>query len=139
MSARLRPVDGRQGGLPLAQRKEDPPLEVIARIPRRLDAIRRAIEWAEMDDCTVGQALGVDKPQWSRILNGQAHFPTERYHQFHQVVGNLLLLRWDALQEGCEIRSLESELERENRELHEQLDRQQAEIDAIKRFLRETR
>lgn len=107
-------VDG-QKNLGLARppkRTDDPPMEVIARIPNRRGARKMALQWSGLLDNEVADALGIDHGQWSRIMNGKAHFPDEKHHEFNQVVGNKIVTMYDAYQEGCELTPLESELER---------------------------
>ena len=131
-------VDG-QAELPLCQpveQREDPPIEVIASYPSRTESIKSAIHWSRVIDIgrsltegEVAGALGINKGQWSRIMSGAGHFPTESVHRFNKVVGNTILTRYDAYQEGYELRPLKSKLERqlederaENAELHAKLE-----------------
>jgi len=82
--------------------------------------------------------LEIEKAQWSRIMSGDMNFPTEKYHAFNDCVGNLILLRYDALQEGQGVVPLESELQKENRLLKNELTRKEEEMEVIKNFLKET-
>jgi len=137
---KLSPVDT-QVSLALARRsekREDPPLAVIANYKSRLDAIDRAIQWSDLEDHEVYEYLEIDKAQWSRIMSGNMNFPTQKYHLFNECVGNTILLRYDAYQEGMDVVPLESELQKENRMLKEELKTKVQEMEVIKKFLRET-
>ena len=112
-------VDPRRGRLLLSRRPEqraDPPDDVVASYPSRTDAMLRAIEWAGLSDGEVADTLKIDRGQWSRIKSGSAHFPTEKYKQFHEICGNTVLLRYDAISLGHGIHPLETEVERRLRE-----------------------
>lgn len=117
------------------ERREDPPLDVISSYRTRLEAIQASIRWSKvvgqsraLCDSEVSDTLGVDTAQWSRIMNGKGHFPTELYQEFMGVVGNTILLRYDAYRAGQEIKPLQTELEKrllmqqaENEELRSKL------------------
>lgn len=56
--------------------------------------------------------LKIDAGQWSRIANGDAHFPLDKIAEFCESVGNTVLPEWIAFQVGCGLVLLKTEAER---------------------------
>ncbi|RDH91859.1 MAG: hypothetical protein DIZ77_06395 [endosymbiont of Seepiophila jonesi] len=137
-------VDG-QGALPLCQpveQREDPPIEVIASYPSRTDSIKSAIHWSNvigvgrsLTEGEVADALGINKGQWSRIMSGTAHFPTEGVHTFNKIVGNTILTRYDAYIEGYELRPLKSKLEKQLEDERTENAELQAKLEHFQEFM----
>ena len=121
------------------------PLESIRRIRSLRKAYSECIEQgiARGLVASAGEAaayLQIDEAQLNRVLNGAGrHLDDDKLNQLERVCGNKIPSQWLALQDGFELRPLESELERENRELKERLERMTQEQDGIIRFLRKTR
>lgn len=59
-----------------------------------LDAILLCVNMSRFTHTRVRDMLGIDKGHWSRILSGQANFPTNKLHQLVQVCRNLAPLQW---------------------------------------------
>ena len=84
-----------------------------------------------LDDSQIADALKIQPAQWSRIMSGQAHFPTEKWQLFNEVTGNHVTLLYDVARAGYDpasLRPLMSDLERQlqverehTRELEERL------------------
>lgn len=63
--------------------------------------------------------LEIDKGQWSRIQNSQAHFPHDKLLQLMDAMGNDIPLQWLAYRRGKGLHLLESEQQRIMREKDE--------------------
>lgn len=105
----------------LAKRVENAPMELVRNCRHRLDAIRLCVQLSSMSHEHVAETLGIDKGHWSRILQGQAHFPDTKTLDLMDVCGNYAPVQWEAWATGHElverskdvrIRELEQELER---------------------------
>lgn len=68
-----------------------------------LDAIHLCIQVGRYPHWVVAKKLGIDKGHFSRILTGQAHFPTNKMHQLMQLCGNFAPLQWLAMQSGMQV------------------------------------
>jgi len=109
-------IDASQQGLPLAVVRDsevDVSDEVISRLPSLRAAIKLCAELAPIDDKVICLELDIDPGQWSRIKNGQAHFPDEKLPMFMDICGNEVPLRWLALNRGYGLVRLKSSLEAE--------------------------
>lgn len=83
-------------------------------------------------DKTLQTELGVDKAQFSRWQSGAEGVVWPKFERLMDACGNDAPLLWMAYQRGYDIKSMhkrETELQRENRELREQ-------VDLLKRALR---
>jgi plasmid maintenance system antidote protein VapI len=88
----------------------------------------------------VASYIQIDEAQLNRVMNGGGrNLDDDKLNLLERVCGNKIPSQWLALQDGFELRPLESELERENRELKERLERMTLEQEGIIRFLRKTR
>lgn len=95
--------------------------EFIHSRPTLLHALNFAQELSGLEDKQIAGELGIDLGQWSRIKSGNAHFPTNKYVAFMRLVGNDIPLVWLAHAMGYELKPLESDLERENARLRQEL------------------
>ena len=59
-----------------------------------LDAILLCVHLSKLPNYAVSDRLGIDKGHWSRILQGQAHFPTNKIPALMGLCGNLAPLQW---------------------------------------------
>ncbi len=83
-------------------------------------------------DKELSQEMSVDKGQFARWLNGTEGIVWPKFQKLMDACGNDAPLLWMAHQRGYDLgtmRKRETELQRENRELREQ-------VDALKRVLR---
>lgn len=112
-SKTLRAVDG-QGELPLSRATKQQPVadEVIFAQPTLRAAIRLAANVSGLEEKEIYLPLKIDASHWTRILNGDAHFPTDKLDQFCDIVGNDIPLAWWAHRRGKGLVLLLSEAER---------------------------
>jgi hypothetical protein len=66
-----------------------------------LDAILLCVHLSKLPHYAVAERLAVDRGHWSRILQGQAHFPTNKMKSLMELCGNLAPLQW--LSNACGI------------------------------------
>lgn len=68
-----------------------------------LDAIHLCIQVGRLPHYAVARKLGIDKGHFARMMQGQAHFPTNKMHQLMQICGNFAPLQWLAAQSGMQV------------------------------------
>lgn len=118
-----------------ALRAEQPvSMDTIYRQPDLLAALRLSVQTSGLDEKQVYLALGLDKAQWSRILTGQAHFPTNKYEQFMDIVGNDVLLIWMAHRRGKGLHDLEDAKDKTIREQAELIKLLSGEIETLAKY-----
>lgn len=108
-------------------------VEEIARKKTLGDSIALCAELAGFTlDKELSQEMGVDKGQFARWLNGTEGIVWPKFLKLMDACGNDAPLLWMAHQRGYDLASMrkrETELQRENRELREQ-------VEALTRVLR---
>lgn len=121
-------------------------LTLLPKIRHLGHALQKCAEAAAISDQALCIEVGIDNALWTRIKSSQAGIraagegdPTDLLNRIMDVCGNELPLMWLNWRRGREplppLR--ESELERENRELREQLDVAHRDRDAVASFLRQ--
>lgn len=110
-SQKLHQVDGPQRELTLANPQ---PIaeEVVFRQPTFTAAIKLAANASGLEEKQIYRELDIDAGHWTRILNGDAHFPVDKLTQFMDLVGNEVPLQWLAHRRGKGLVVLESESQR---------------------------
>jgi plasmid maintenance system antidote protein VapI len=68
-----------------------------------LDAIHLCIHLSRLPHYVIAENLGVDKGHWTRMMQGQAHFPTNKMKTLMDVCGNYAPIQWLAAQTGFEL------------------------------------
>jgi len=109
----LRAVDS-QGEIPLTKPAQQQPVdpEVVFKQPTFSAAIRLAANCSGLEEKEIYVPLKIDASHWTRILNGAAHFPTDKLEFFMDIVGNEIPLLWLAHARGKGLVLLLSEAER---------------------------
>jgi hypothetical protein len=105
-----------------------PPLNhaaVVAK-PTLTHAIKHCFENPGFEDKEAASLMGIDAAQFSRILGATGHFPTNRYVEFMELMGNDAPLIWLAHHRGYALVPLKSALE-------QQLEDERAEKAELKR------
>jgi hypothetical protein len=135
----MRPVV--TGELELVIPVEAPTADDVARAvraPNRTAALARVIAESAREQEELAKLLKLDAGQFSRIVSGKGdrrmYLPHDAYHPLQRAAGNWSLLLWDVHHAGFDPTSLrprESELERANRQLREQLEEERAERRAV--------
>lgn len=103
-------------------------IEAIRRQPSMTRALALAVDLAGFkNDKDFCRKLDTDTATWSRIKNGDGHFPHDKYELLFDVCRNETPLIWLADRRGYILTAKESELERRLRVLRERADRVEAE------------
>lgn len=98
---------------PLAQRR----LPIVAEMPKPklvdssllrtcdslLDAIHLCIHLSRLPHYAVAERLGIDKGHWTRMMQAQAHFPTNKITSLMETCGNYAPMQWLAASTGFEL------------------------------------
>lgn len=91
--------------------QEHVPDDVVRKQPSMSAAINLSLSAAGMEPKEAYIPLDIDKGVWSRIMNGQAHFPHEKFTTLEDITGNDIPLRWLALRKNREVKPMKSALE----------------------------
>jgi len=118
-----------------------PPLSVAAVIakPTLTQALKLCFEHPGLDDKQAASLMDLDPGQFSRIMGATGHFPTNRYVEFMERMGNDAPLIWLANRRGYELRRIQTDVEQQleaERAKSAELERQ---LEVITNFVRSTR
>lgn len=93
-----------------------------------------------LDEIEKRASRKMDKSHFSEALSGSnnRNFPPEMVQTLEDVCGNLIPTRYLAITRNFELRPKKEALEIENDQLRAELAQRDVEMDAIKKFLRET-
>lgn len=86
----------RQLGPMLGEARKTVPVDdiLVRQCQSLLDAIHLCIHLSKLPNYAIAEKLGIDRGHWTRMMQGQAHFPTNKVHQLMQLCGNLAPLQW---------------------------------------------
>lgn len=118
----------------------DVDLPEIARQPSWASALSLCANKSDLHDKIIAADIGVDNAVWSRFKSGQNAPNGEQLDRLMTRCGNEAPLFWLLLLRGYDPRSLrriESDVERENRELRERLDTVEREREIERRTVRD--
>ena len=68
-----------------------------------LDAIHLCIHLSKLPHYAIAQRLGIDKGHWTRMMQAQAHFPTNKLAPLMELCGNYAPMQWLAMSTGFEL------------------------------------
>lgn len=97
---------------------KDAPAELVGMCEDELDAVRLCIQLSSFTHEFIGKELSIDKGHFSRMMQGQAGFPTHKRLALMRLCGNRAPIQFEAMHSGCEL--VESK-EAKIRQLEEQL------------------
>jgi hypothetical protein len=98
--AQPQPVQ-RRWAMPGEARKPVPVDDILIRQCQTfLEAIHLCIHLSRLPNYSIAEKLGIDRGHWSRMMQGQAHFPTNKMHELMQLCGNFAPLQWLAQSVG---------------------------------------
>lgn len=89
--------------------------------PTLTHALKACFENPGLEDKQAASLMQIDGGQFSRIMNGTSHFPTNRYGEFMDLMGNEAPLLWLAHSRGYELRRIQTDVELENERLRAEL------------------
>lgn len=100
--------------LPLARRVErfDVPMDLVVKLASFSAAISLCVQLSGLEDKEVYIPLGIDAGHWTRIKQGNAHFPGNKLGELMDLCGNEVPLIWLAYSRGYGLLLLKSEAER---------------------------
>src|SRR5574343_1642604 len=81
----------------------DAPDHLIGLCKTGHEAVQLCIQLSRLPNQEVCDQLGIDKGHWSRIMQGQAHFPTSKRIALMRVCGNRAPLQYEAEQMGMRL------------------------------------
>jgi len=70
--------------------------DIVDRCDSMLDAIHLCIYLSRLPHDAICGRLGIDKGHWSRMLQGQAHFPPNKLQALMELAGNYAPLQYMA-------------------------------------------
>ena len=96
-------------------------LKLLNQCETLLQAIHLCVQLSRYKHYAVADKLGIDRGHWSRMMQDQAHFPTNKLVALMHLCGNYAPLQWMAKATGQEIAIDQRELRRQQlrRELQE--------------------
>jgi hypothetical protein len=132
----LNAVDDQQE-LPLARRADavSVPLSLILKQPNLSGAIALCVQVSGLEEKEVYLTLGVDAGHWTRIMKGDAHFPTNKLNDLCDLCGNEAPLQWWANSRGYALVQIETETQRRLRIAHDQLEEEKKENELLRKLL----
>lgn len=89
-----------------------------------LQAIHLCIHLSRFKHYVIAEKLGIDRGHWTRMMQGQAHFPTNKIADLMKLCGNYAPLQWLAQATGQEIAVDLKELRKQ--QLRQELDELEA-------------
>lgn len=120
-STKTNAVDQRELSLVRTPDRTDVPLDIVTRQPSLSKAIALCIQFSGLLDKEILLALDIDAGHWSRIVKGDANFPTNRLGDLMDICGNDAPLMWLAHARGYGLVVLRTESERRAEEAERRL------------------
>jgi hypothetical protein len=68
-----------------------------------LDAIHLCIHLSRRKHYDIAESLGIDRGHWTRMMQGQAHFPTRKLGQLMKACGNYAPMQFLARESGFQL------------------------------------
>ena len=68
-----------------------------------LDAVHLCIHLSKLPHYAIAERLGIDRGHWTRMMQGQAHFPTNKLKPLMDLCGNFAPMQWLARATGFEL------------------------------------
>lgn len=68
-----------------------------------LEAVILCIQLSRLPQSVVARKLGIDKGHWTRMMQCQAHFPTNKIKALMELCGNYAPMQWLAMSTGFEL------------------------------------
>jgi hypothetical protein len=86
-----------------------------------LDAIHLCIHLSRLPHYAIAEKLGVDRGHWTRMMQAQAHFPTNKLQTLMEICGNYAPMQYLAFSTGFEL--FEDAKSQRREELRRELER----------------
>lgn len=115
-------------------RRAEIPDEVVAAQPNLTAAINLCISASGLEDKEIYIPLKIDKGHWTRIRQGNAHFPVDQMEALMLLCGNDVPLRWIARRRGFDLKAREDHKDKKLRELEQENESLRKEIDTLAKY-----
>ena len=125
-----------QDFFPQGAEPNDLPDHVIRGCQKSHQALNLAITSSGLEHQHLWKPLSIDKGSWSKIINGQAHFPNDKLKSFCKLVNNNIYLRWLNYQCEHECKPIKSTLEQQLEQERAQLKELEKENKLLRELLR---
>jgi hypothetical protein len=89
-----------------------------------LDAIHLCIHLSKLPHYVIAEKLGVDRGHWTRMMQSQAHFPTNKMQMLMEVCGNYAPAQF--LAKSCGFEMFEDAKAKRKEELRRELEQLEA-------------
>ena len=96
-----------------ARRPDYVEMKLLAQCETLLQAIHLCVHLSRLPHYAISERLGIDRGHWTRMMQGQAHFPTNKLTDLMRLCGNYAPLQWLARATGQEIAIDQRELRRQ--------------------------
>lgn len=117
-----------------APRRAEIPDEIVATPPNLTAAINLCISASGLEDKEIYIPLKIYKGHWTRIRQGNAHFPVDQLEALMLLCGNDVPLRWIARRRGFDLKAREDHKDKKMRELEQQNQELRNEIDTLAKY-----
>jgi len=92
---------------------------LVSKCEDELQAVVLCVHMSGLKHEWIRDQLGIDKGHWTRLMQGNGNFPTQKRTQLMSICGNVAPLQWENMRLGYQM--FENQIDREERELREKL------------------
>lgn len=110
--------------------------EIIRKQGSHLQAIKLAVQSSGLEDKQIYAPLGIDKATWSKILDGQFSFPTNKYEQLFDLLGNEIPLIWMANRRGYALVPMQDAKDKRISDLERELADAKKEVEIMGKWIK---
>lgn len=79
------------------------PDELVGHCKSGHEAVQLCVQLSHFSHEAICERLGIDKGHWSRIMQGRAHFPTDKRVALMRLCGNRAPLQYEAHELGLDL------------------------------------
>lgn len=97
---------------------------LIAKCNDEQDALLLCVHMSRLANEEIARRLGIDKSHWTRIMQGRGNLPARKRTPLMSICGNIAPIQFEAMRFGRQLKT--TDVEKQERELLEQLSRVQA-------------
>lgn len=115
-------------------RRTEIPDEIVAAQPNLTAAINLCISASGLEAKEIYIPLKIDKGHWTRICQGNAHFPVDKLESLMLLCGNDVPMRWLVRRRGFDLKAREDHKDKKLRELEQQNAALRGEIETLAKY-----
>lgn len=108
--------------------------DLIARQPNMTAAVNLCISASGLEEKEIYLPLKIDPGHWTRIRQGNAHFPIDKLDDLQDRCGNEIVLRWQNLKRGYRPVPIEDAKDKRIRELEHRVVEQNKELETLVKY-----